>query len=390
MVKLFGTDGIRGRVNTYPVTADVVVRVGMAVGIYVIQNSAHKMVVVGRDTRASGEMLECALISGLLSTGCDVMCVGIVPTPAVAVITKMCNAGMGIAISASHNPYHDNGLKFFDNGGCKLSSSAEETIHSNLRDDKMDSMLQYSGSCIGKIIKVDNACDMYVEAVQRTVFKKLDFGGKRVVFDCANGAACGIIEKVMRGLNIDLVITGNRPTGYNINLCCGSSHPGHLTDVVKESAANIGFAFDGDADRLLVCAGDGNIVDGDRLIAAIACAWHRCGRLKSNVIVTTMLSNSSLDSYFADRGLKLIRSGIGDRSVNDTMRQNNSSFGGERSGHVIFSDYNSSGDGIVTALQILDMMIYHNMESHKLADDLVLRPQLFFDICDTGQLEKKI
>ncbi|MEF2072815.1 phosphoglucosamine mutase [Consotaella aegiceratis] len=349
--KYFGTDGIRGRANKHPMTADVAMKVGMAAGISFRRGSHRHRVVIGKDTRLSGYMLENALVAGFTAAGLDVMLLGPIPTPAVAMLTRSLRADIGVMISASHNPFHDNGIKLFGPDGYKLSDEIELTMEALLDQDLYGKLP--AASDIGRAKRVEGDIYRYVEFVKRTLPRDVTLHGLRVAIDCANGAAYKVAPQALWELGADVVAIGTTPNGTNINLDCGSTHPSALQAKVHEVRADIGIALDGDADRVIIVDEKGQIVDGDQLMAVIAETWAEDGRLAAGGIVATIMSNLGLERFLQDRKLQLARTKVGDRYVVEHMREHGYNVGGEQSGHIVLSDFGTTGDGLVAALQIL-------------------------------------
>ena len=351
MTQVFGTDGIRGSANTYPMTSEVALKVGMAAGKLFTNGSHRHRVVIGKDTRLSGYMFESALVSGFTAVGMDVFLLGPMPTPAVAMLTRSLRADLGVMISASHNPYGDNGIKLFGPDSYKLSDDEENEIEDLMQDDM--SQTRAAPERIGRANRIDSACERYVEFVKRTLPRDLRFDGIRVVIDCANGASYRVAPDALWELGAEVIKIGVEPDGLNINKECGSTAPQALIRKVNEVRADIGVALDGDADRVLIVDEKGQIVDGDQLMAVIAEWWLRRGRIVGGSIVATVMSNLGLERYLETMGLGLARTPVGDRHVIEHMRQHGLNVGGEQSGHIILSDFSTTGDGLVTALQIL-------------------------------------
>lgn len=349
--KYFGTDGIRGLVNGNKLTPELALKVGMATGLAFKRGDYAHRVVIGKDTRRSGYMIENALTAGFTAVGMDVLLLGPMPTPAVAMLTRSMRADIGVMISASHNPYDDNGIKLFRPDGYKLSDSFELEIE-KLMDQDLSSRLS-RGQKIGRARRVEEARTRYVEYAKRTLPREIDFTGLRVVVDCANGAAYKTAPEVLWELGAEVISIGISPDGYNINEGCGSTHPELLIEKVKELRADIGIALDGDADRVLIVDELGNVVDGDQLMAVIAQSWHDSGRLEGGGVVATIMSNLGLQRFLEDRDLVLERTKVGDRYVLESMRGKGYNVGGEQSGHIILSDFTTTGDGLVAALQVL-------------------------------------
>jgi phosphoglucosamine mutase len=348
--KHFGTDGIRGRANE-AITADLALRVGQAAGIVFRRGEHRHRVVIGKDTRLSGYMIETALVAGFTSVGMDVLLLGPMPTPAVAMLTRSMRADLGVMISASHNLYDDNGIKLFDPEGYKLRDEVELEIE-RLIDADLGKKLA-KPSALGRAKRIDGVHDRYIEFAKRTLPRHLSLGGLRVVVDCANGAAYRVVPAALWELGAEVIAIGVDPDGFNINKDCGSTAPEALTRKVLEMRADLGLALDGDADRVVICDERGHLVDGDQLIAVIAESWHKDQRLAKPAVVSTIMSNLGLERHLAGLGIKLIRTPVGDRYVLEEMREQSCNLGGEPSGHVILSDYTTTGDGFVAALQVL-------------------------------------
>ena len=347
--KYFGTDGIRGATNVSPMTAEMAMKVGMAAGAYFLRGDHRHRVVIGKDTRLSGYMLESALVAGFTSVGMDVVMVGPMPTPAIAMLTHSMRADIGVMISASHNAYADNGIKLFGPDGYKLSDEAEEAIEALIDGD----IPLVPSSQIGRARRIDDAQGRYIHFAKSNFPENLRLDGMRVVIDCANGAAYKVAPSALWELGADVVAIGVTPNGTNINDGVGSTAPQTLAETVVASGADIGIALDGDADRLIVVDETGTIVDGDQLMATIAASWARQGRLAGGGLVATVMSNLGLERHLAAQGLGLVRTKVGDRHVLEKMRSSGYNVGGEQSGHIILSDYATTGDGLVAALQIL-------------------------------------
>jgi phosphoglucosamine mutase len=347
--KYFGTDGIRGLTNAGAMTAEMAMKVGMAAGRHFLRGDHRHRVVIGKDTRLSGYMLESALQAGFTSVGMDVTLVGPMPTPAVAMLTKSMRADMGVMISASHNPFFDNGIKLFGPDGYKLSDEDELAIEAAI-DGEVP--LAPAGE-IGRAKRIDDARGRYIHFAKSTFPSDLRLDGMKVVVDCANGAAYQVAPEALWELGADLIQIGVHPNGLNINDKIGSTHPEALSAAVIEHGADIGIALDGDADRLIVVDEKGRVIDGDQLMATIAAGWARAGRLAGGGLVATVMSNLGLERHLKAQGLGLIRTAVGDRHVLEAMRRRGYNVGGEQSGHIILSDYATTGDGLVAALQVL-------------------------------------
>ncbi|GAA4175049.1 phosphoglucosamine mutase [Shinella granuli] len=349
--RYFGTDGIRGQSNIFPMTPDLAMRVGIAVGT-IFRRGAHRhRVVIGKDTRLSGYMLENAMVAGFTAAGIDAFILGPIPTPAVAMLTRSLRADIGVMISASHNPFYDNGIKLFGPDGYKLSDEIEMEIE-ELLDKDITAQLAKSAE-IGRAKRIDGVHDRYIEHAKRTLPRDVTLKGLRVAIDCANGAAYRVAPAALWELGADVVTIGNEPDGLNINLDCGSTHPEALQRKVHEVRADIGIALDGDADRVQIVDENGKIIDGDQLMAVIAESWTADGLLRGGGIVATVMSNLGLERFLSDKGLGLQRTKVGDRYVVEHMRQHDYNVGGEQSGHIVLSDFGTTGDGLVAALQVL-------------------------------------
>ncbi len=348
--KYFGTDGIRGRANGV-ITPDLAMRVGQATGIAFRRGEHRHRVVIGKDTRLSGYMIETALIAGFTSVGMDVLQLGPMPTPAVAMLTRSMRADLGVMISASHNPYEDNGIKLFGPDGYKLNDEVEAEI-TRLIDSDLGKQLSPS-AMLGRAKRIDSAHARYIEFAKRTLPRNLGLDGLRIVLDCANGAAYKVAPEALWELGAEVITIGDDPDGFNINKDVGSTRPEALSGKVRELRADLGIALDGDADRVLIVDEHGQIVDGDQLMGVIARSWQEDGRLSAPGIVATVMSNLGLERYLAGLGLSLARTAVGDRYVLEHMRANGFNLGGEQSGHIILSDYGTTGDGLVAALQLL-------------------------------------
>lgn len=350
--RYFGTDGIRGKSNTPPMTADLAMRVGAAVGKLYRRGEHRHRVVIGKDTRLSGYMIENALVAGFTSAGLDVLLLGPIPTPGVAMLTRSMRADIGVMISASHNAYQDNGIKLFGPDGYKLSDDLEAQIE-DLIDADFQSLLVNSDD-IGRAKRVDGDIYRYIEFVKRTLPRgSRDFTGLRIVVDCANGAAYKVAPSVLWEMGAEVVTLGDEPNGTNINLNCGSTHPEALIKKVHEVRADVGIALDGDADRVLIIDEKGQVVDGDQLMTLIAESWAKDGRLQGDGVVATVMSNLGMERHLANLDLSLARTKVGDRYVVEHMRKHGFNLGGEQSGHIVMSDFATTGDGLVAALQIL-------------------------------------
>jgi phosphoglucosamine mutase len=348
--KYFGTDGIRGRANGV-ITPELALTVGKAAGVVFKRGDHRHRVLIGKDTRLSGYMIETALVAGFTSVGMDVLLTGPMPTPAVGMLTRSMRADLGVMISASHNPYDDNGIKLFGPDGYKLSDDIERKIEAQMDSDLTKKLAKSAD--LGRARRIEGVHDRYIEFAKRTLPRTMDLAGLRVVADCANGAAYRVVPEALWELGAEVVSIGVEPDGFNINRDCGSTAPEELCRKVRELRADIGIALDGDADRVIVADEQGHIVDGDQLLALIAESFQSDGRLTQPGIVATIMSNLGLERYLAGLKLKLARTPVGDRYVLDHMREHGYNVGGEQSGHIIMTDYTTTGDGFVAALQVL-------------------------------------
>jgi phosphoglucosamine mutase len=349
--RYFGTDGIRGQSNLFPMTPDLAMRVGIAAGTIFRRGGHRHRVVIGKDTRLSGYMLENALVAGFTAAGVDAFVLGPIPTPAVAMLTRSLRCDIGVMISASHNPYEDNGIKLFGPDGHKLSDAIESQIE-ELLEQELGPQLASSDE-IGRAKRIDGVHDRYIEFAKRTLPRDVTLNGLRVAIDCANGASYKVAPAVLWELGAEVVSIGVEPNGTNINLNCGSMHPEALVKKVHEVRADIGIALDGDADRVIIVDEKGNVVDGDQLMALIGETWANDGSLRGQGIVATIMSNLGLERFMTERGMTLARTKVGDRYVVEHMREHDFNVGGEQSGHIVLSDFGTTGDGLVAALQVL-------------------------------------
>lgn len=379
--KYFGTDGIRGRANEFPMTADMAMRVAMASAFALRKNDFEKhqnRVVIGKDTRLSGYMFEQAMASGFVAMGLEVVLLGPIPTPAVAVLTRSLRADMGVMISASHNPYEDNGIKLFGNDGYKLDDDFEQIIENWIEKD-MASYLAAPGK-MGKASRLDDAPGRYVEYVKATFPRRQNLEGLRIVLDCANGAAYKVAPQILWELEAEVVTIGNKPNGKNINDHCGATAPKALSKAVLENKADIGLALDGDADRLIIIDEKGRIVDGDQILALLALDMKRRNALADDKVVATVMSNLGLERFLEDKNIALLRSKVGDRYVVEKMRSENLNLGGEQSGHIVMSDFGSTGDGLMAALQVLGILSGQKEPASKVLDLFEPCPQILENI----------
>ena len=370
----FGTDGIRGEANRHPMTAEVALRVGLAAGkLFKRGGDRRHLVVIGKDTRLSGYMIEPALVAGFTSVGMDVRLFGPLPTPAVAMMTRSMRADIGVMISASHNDFADNGIKLFGPDGYKLSDAHELQIEALMDQGLQEGLAPPRG--LGRVRRIDDAQARYVEIIKATFPRHLSLSGMRVVIDCANGAAYKVAPTALYELGAEVISVGVSPDGMNINADCGSTHPEAMAKAVRDYRADIGIALDGDADRLVICDENGHVVDGDQIMAIIAGAWAAENRLKGGGVVATVMSNLGLERFMDARGLKLERTPVGDRSVMARMRDGGFNLGGEQSGHVILSDFSTTGDGMIAALQVLAVLISSQKPMSSLARQFEPVPQ---------------
>jgi len=377
MRKYFGTDGVRGTVNQDPMTAEFALALGRAAGHVLTDHVQHTpSILIGKDTRLSGYMIESALCAGLTAQGMNVLLVGPVPTPAVAYLTRSLRADAGVVLSASHNPAGDNGIKFFAADGFKLPDAVELEIEQKLEcPPPLPPALK-----IGRAKRIDDAKGRYIEFLKASLPRGLRFDGMKVVVDSANGAAYGVAQRLFVELGCHVTSIFDQPDGLNINKACGSTSPEVMSRTVVETGADIGFALDGDADRLIVCDAQGRIVDGDRIIAILAEHALREGSLQGGAVVTTTMSNMGLERYLQARGIHMLRASVGDRYVLEMMRKHGCNIGGEQSGHMILLDYNTTGDGLLTALQLLCAMSDADKPLDELAADMELFPQRLWNI----------
>ena len=378
--KFFGTDGIRGRVNEAPMTPEIAMKVGQAAGAHFLRGDHRHRVVIGKDTRLSGYMMESAMTAGFTSVGMDVVLLGPMPTPAVAMLTHEMRADLGVMISASHNPFTDNGIKLFGPDGYKLSDEDEKAIERRL---EREPKLAKSGS-VGRAKRIDDARGRYIHFAKATFPEQLRLDGLKVVIDCANGAAYNVAPDTLWELGADIVPLGVKPNGTNINHQCGSTHPEALREAVVASGAHIGLALDGDADRLIVVDENGTVIDGDQLMALIALTAARRGLLTGGAVVATVMSNLGLERRLAAEGLGLKRTKVGDRYVLEEMRASGCNVGGEQSGHIILSDHATTGDGLVAGLQILAALVEAGVPASELLHQFDPVPQLLKNVRFAG------
>ena len=374
--KYFGTDGVRGLANAFPMTPDIALKLGAAAGRHFRKDQKQHRVVIGKDTRRSSYMFENALTAGFTSTGMDVYLLGPVPTPAVGVLTRSMRADVGVMISASHNSYLDNGIKFFGPEGFKLSDKVELEIEKLLDDE-----IEYAASeNIGMAKRIDDALGRYMEFAKSAFPRKKLLNGLKVVVDCANGAAYKAAPIVLWELGAEVISIGVNPDGYNINKDCGSTHPQNAAKAVLEHNADVGICLDGDADRLILIDNKGNIADGDQLMGLIASQWSSKGKLANNTLVATVMSNMGLERYLNTLDIKLLRTNVGDRYVVEAMRKFGYNLGGEQSGHIVMTDYATTGDGLMAALQFLNTLVESKCTSSELIKVFEPMPQLLRNV----------
>jgi len=379
MGKLFGTDGIRGVANIHPMTTEMAMQVGRGTAfIFKNQKKRHR-IVIGKDTRLSGYMIENALVAGICSMGVDVLLVGPLPTPGIAYITTSMRADAGIVISASHNPFQDNGIKIFSGSGFKLPDQLENKIEELIFSDQTAS-LRPTAQEVGKAFRVDDAVGRYVVYLKNSFPKEQSLEGMRIVLDCAHGAAYRVAPAVFEELGAKVIPLGIDPNGENINFQCGSLHPQVVSQAVKEHGADIGISLDGDADRAIFSDELGNVVDGDQILSLCAYDLRKANRLKKNTLVATVMSNLGLDLAMKERGIKVVRTQVGDRYVVEEMGRGGYNLGGEQSGHLIFLDYNTTGDGVLSALQVLAVMKREEKKLSEMATLMKTFPQVLLNV----------
>lgn len=378
-MRLFGTDGIRGTVNKHPMTPETVLRIGMAAAHVLRDKHGRNMILIGKDTRLSGYLIESALTSGICSMGMNVTLVGPLPTPAIAFLTRTLRLDAGIVISASHNPFEDNGIKFFSSEGFKLPDALEKKIEELMLDDGLQRH-RPKGAEIGKAYRLDDAAGRYIEYIKSTLPRGMTFEGIKIVVDCANGAAYKITPLLLRELGADVISINDKPDGININVNCGSLHIESLLQAVKLHKADIGIAHDGDADRTIFCDEKGKIIDGDQILGMWAVEMNQQGMLKKDTVVSTVMSNLGFEEYLRKNGIRLIRTRVGDRYVVQEMINGGYNLGGEQSGHIVFLDFNTTGDGPLTSVQVLYLMKKKGSPLSKLASEIELYPQILINV----------
>jgi phosphoglucosamine mutase len=378
-LKLFGTDGIRGKANHYPMTGEIAYEIGRAAAYVLRKKNGRNKILIGKDTRLSGYMLESALTSGMCSMGMNVVLVGPMPTPGIAFVTRSLRVDAGVVISASHNPFDDNGIKFFSSDGFKLPDSTEQAIERALFSEKIVN-IRPEGAGIGKAFRVDDASGRYIEYVKSTFPKGKTLEGVKVVIDCSNGSAYKITPFVLNELGADVIAINAKPDGININANCGATHPEDMQKAVLEYKADIGIAHDGDADRTVICDERGEIVNGDKIMAICAVDMKKARILKGNTVVATVMSNIGFELFLRKSGIKVIRTQVGDRYVVEEMIKRGCNLGGEQSGHIIFLDHNTTGDGPVTALQVLSIMCRRQKPLSEFASYIPIYPQILINV----------
>ncbi len=378
MRKLFGTDGVRGVANQYPITADVALRLGKAAALVLANGKKKPIILIGKDTRLSGYMIEYALTSGITSMGADVLLVGPMPTPAIAHLTKSFAADAGIMISASHNSAEDNGIKFFDKNGFKLADEVEEKMEKLVFSNNFNHE-HIIADKIGKAKRIDDAKGRYIEFAKAAI-ENNSLKGLKIVIDCANGSSYEVTPSIFRELGAKVITIFNKPDGLNINENCGSLHPEKLKEIVKKEKADLGIAMDGDADRVIFINEKGEEIDGDQILALCALELKKENKLNKNTIVTTVMSNVGFDKLMKENKINVVRTKVGDRYVFDEMKKNDYNFGGENSGHLIFLDSSTTGDGTIAALHILDIMKRKNKRLSELTNLVKKYPQILIDV----------
>ncbi len=377
--RLFGTDGIRGTANIEPMTSEMALQLGRAIAYVFKKEHRRHRIVIGKDTRLSGYMLESAMMAGICSMGVDALMVGPLPTPGIAFITSSMRADAGVVISASHNPYQDNGIKFFSRDGLKLPDEIELMIEDFIFENH-DPSHRPTASEVGKAYRVDDAIGRYVVFAKNTFPKELTLDGIKIAVDCANGATYKVAPAVFYELGAEVIPIGVKPTGENINDDCGALYPDHAARLVRETGAHIGLALDGDGDRCIVVDEKGNVLDGDYIMAINAAYLLKRGELRKNTLVSTIMSNSGLEEAIENAGGRVVRTGVGDRAVVEEMLKNGYNLGGEQSGHIIFLDHTTTGDGVITALQLLRIMVEEGKPLSELAKVMRTYPQILLNV----------
>ncbi|MBN8889572.1 MAG: phosphoglucosamine mutase [Rhodospirillales bacterium 70-18] len=380
--RLFGTDGIRGTANADPMTAETALKLGQAAGLLFTRGTHRHRVLIGKDTRLSGYMIEPALVAGFVGAGMDVALVGPLPTPAIALLARNLRCDLGVMISASHNTFEDNGIKLFGPDGYKLSDATEAEIEAVMGTDLSGRLA--APAKLGRATRLEDAGGRYMEAAKATFPRGMRLDGMKIVVDCAHGAAYKVAPSVLWELGAEVVRVGVSPDGFNINQGCGSTVPGFLCGEVRRHGADLGIALDGDADRLIVSDERGNLVDGDQILALIARAWNEAGQLRGGGVVATVMSNLGLERFLAGRGLSLLRTDVGDRYVMERMRAEGLNLGGEQSGHMILADYATTGDGLLAALQVLAVLVQDGRPASQVCTVFTALPQTLRSVRFTG------
>ena len=374
--QIFGTDGVRGRANEHPMTAPYMVKLAMAVGLYFQKDEKAHRVVIGKDTRRSSYMLENAMTAGLTAAGLDVIALGPLPTPAVGLLTRSMRADLGVMISASHNPYHDNGIKFFGPDGFKLSDAAEEEIEALLLADDFP----VSSERMGRVTRLNDSPSRYVEYAKTTLPRRVRLDGLKIVIDCAHGAAYRAAPDVLWELGAEVIRVGTSPDGYNINNGCGSTDTALAAQTVRDTGAHAGICLDGDADRIMILDETGAVADGDQIMALLAASWAKAGKLNDNTLVATVMSNLGLERYLQGQGITLKRTPVGDRYVVEEMRRGGFNLGGEQSGHIVMTDYATTGDGLLAGLQFLSQLQETGKPASELTKSFETVPQMLENV----------
>lgn len=382
---LFGTDGIRGTANSDPMTVEVAQKLGQAAGLMFRADQDHRrhQVIIGKDTRLSGYMIESALVAGFLSAGMDVILVGPMPTPAIAMLTRSLRADLGVMISASHNPFQDNGIKIFNRDGFKLSDAQEIEIETMMRSDLSNLLAEKEH--IGRAVRLDDAAGRYIEHAKASFPRGSRLDGLKIVIDCANGSAYHVAPKALWELGAEVISLGCHPNGLNINQNCGSTHPESLCQAVIEHQADLGIALDGDADRMLLVDEKGNLIDGDQILALITSFWAKKGLLPNHYTVATVMSNMGLERFLQQNGIELIRTRVGDRYVVERMRELGCEVGGEQSGHMILANFSTTGDGLIAALQVLAVIVEQGKKASEVCNMFQPFPQKLYNMRFNGK-----
>lgn len=382
-MKLFGTDGVRGKANVFPMTPDIIMQLAVAAG-QEFKNGDHRhIVVIGKDTRLSGYMIEPALTAGFIAIGMNVVLVGPLPTPAISMLVRSLRADLGVMISASHNPYQDNGIKLFGRDGYKLSDEVEHAIEDRVKAGILTDLA--SPELLGRATRLENADGRYIEFVKSTLPPSIRFDGLKIVVDCAYGAAYKVAPRIFWELGAEIIPLHDEPDGFNINRQCGATSPQAMQQAVLAHKADLGIALDGDADRVVMCDEKGNVIDGDQIMALIATAWHKQGKLRGGEVVATVMSNLGLERYLQSIDLRMVRTPVGDRHVCAYMRNHACNLGGEQSGHIILSDYARTGDGLVAALQVLAVLVSEQRPASEICQVFTPLPQILHNVHFKGE-----